>query len=148
MTWETRATWASSRATWLALAGSIWPRLARSGCPARLARATWLALAGSIWPRLGRFGCPARPGRPAERLGSPWLARCGLDLVANECPIDAISKKNRFGYRRSCFDAAYLDAACFVRSGTFPHASNLIHTYFRSTASAAGMLLHICIYIF
>ena len=50
---------------------------------------TRLALAGSIWPRLARYGCPKRPaerpGRPAERPGSPWLARSALawlDLAA------------------------------------------------------------------
>ena len=30
--WHPRSTWASSRATWLALAGSICPRSARCGC--------------------------------------------------------------------------------------------------------------------
>ena len=79
------------------------------------------ALPGSIWLRLPRSGCPWCPG---------WLdlvALCApgrpswLELAANDCPIDTISKKNRFAYRRSCFDAA-----CFVRSGTFLHASNLM----------------------
>ena len=92
------------------------PWLARFGGPGRF----WLALAGSMWPRAARSGCPGRSGWLAldalGALGSPWLA--------NDCPIDAISKKNRFAFRRSCFDAA-----CFVRSGTFLHASNLAFQY-------------------
>ena len=96
------------------------PLLARSGLD-WLALAAPGALAGSIWPRLARSGCPCCPG---------WLdlaALCApgrpswLDLAANDCPIDTISKKNQFADRRSCFDAA-----CFVRSGTFLHASNLV----------------------
>ena len=114
-------------ASWLARSGSLgapsatWaPLLARSGLD-WLALAAPGALAGSICPRLARSGCPCCPG---------WLdlaALCApgrpswLDLAANDCPIDTISKKNRFAYRRSCFDAA-----CFVRSGTFRHASKLV----------------------
>ena len=41
--------------------------------------------------------------------------------VPNDCPIDTISKKNRFAYRRSRFDAA-----CFVRFATMLHASILV----------------------
>ena len=55
------ATWASSRATWLALAGSIWPRLARSGCSGCLG---WLDLAVLV-----------APGR------SCWLDQAALDAA-------------------------------------------------------------------
>ena len=104
--WSTCCASGPGRATWRALAGWIWPRLARSGCPGRpgcldsaapilgalagstwLPETPWLALAGSFWqpemPRL-RFGCPdysralwlARRG--CLRLsGLPWLARFG-----------------------------------------------------------------------
>ena len=95
---------------WLARSGLNWHDLAAPG-----------ALAVSIWPRMARSACSwhpcwidvaalCGPGRPT---GSIWLP--------NECPIDTISQKNRFAYRRSCFDAA-----CFVRSDTFLHASNLV----------------------
>ena len=95
---------------WLARSGLNWLDLAAPG-----------ALAVSIWPRMARSACSwhpcwvdlaalCGPGRPT---GSIWLP--------NECPIDTISQKNRFAYRRSCFDAA-----CFVRSDTFLHASNLV----------------------
>ena len=103
-------------APWLARSLPWAPWLARFGRPGR----SWLAQDGSIWPRVARSGCPGRSGWLAldalGALGSPWLA--------NDCPIDAISKKNRFAFRRSCFDAA-----CFVRSGTFLHASNLVSQY-------------------
>ena len=100
-------------ASWLATSLPWAPWLARFGGPGRF----WLALAGSIWPRVTRSGCPGRSGWLAlDALGAP-----GSPWLANDCPIDTISKKNRFAYRRSC-----LDAACFVRSGTFPHASNLV----------------------
>ena len=91
--------WATSRATWLALAGLDWLDL----CPWRpcwvdlASNGSVLAapgtLAGSIWPRMAPSGCPWRPR---------WLdlaALCApgrpnwLDLAANDCPIDAISKK-------------------------------------------------------
>ena len=100
-------------ASWLAASLPWAPWLARFVGPGRF----WLALAASMWPRAARSGCPGRSGWLAldaqGALGSPWLA--------NDCPIDAISKKNRFAFRRSCFDAA-----CFVRSGTFLHASNRV----------------------
>ena len=119
--WLDRAlSWAPSRRS-LGDPSATWaPLLARSGLD-WLALAAPGALAGSIWPRLARSGCPYCPG---------WLdlaALCApgrpswLDLAANDYPIDTISKKKRFAYRRSCFDAA-----CFVRSGTFLDASNLV----------------------
>ena len=122
-------------ASWLAASLPWAPRLARFGSPGRF----WLALAGSMWLRAARSGCPGRSGWLAldaqGALGSPWLA--------NDCPIDAISKKNRFAFRRSCFDAA-----CFVRSGTFLHASNLVinipsWSYPDAAAAAASA---VCIY--
>ena len=78
----------------------------------------WPRHGASCLARVARSGCPGRSGWLALDAqgvpGSPWLA--------NDCSIDTISKKkNRFAYRRSCFDAA-----CFVRSGTFLHASNLV----------------------
>ena len=97
------------------------PWLARFGGPGRF----WLALAGSIWPRMARSGCPGRSGWLAlDALGAP-----GSPWLANDCPIDTISKKNRFAFRRSCFDAA-----CFVRSGTFLHASKLVYYKAKSTS--------------
>ena len=42
-----------------------------------------------------------------------------LHLLRNN--IMELAKKNGFAYRRPC-----LDAASVVRSGTFPHASNLL----------------------
>ena len=62
-----------------ALAGSIWPRLARSGCHWR---PCWLDLAsfGSIWlpllPWLARFGC-------SVRSWAPQLARFGCRNVSS-----------------------------------------------------------------
>ena len=99
---------------WLARSGLNWLDLAAAG-----------ALAGSIWPGMARSACSWHPCRvdlaalcgPGRPTGSIWLP--------NECPIDTISQKKRFAYRRSCFDAA-----CFVRSGTFLHASNLVLEYF------------------
>ena len=111
-----RAAGRAAGQSWGALAASVepWaPWLARFGGPGRF----WLALAGSIWPRVARSGCPGRSGWLAlDALGAP-----GSPWLANDCPIDTISKKNRFAFRRSCFDAA-----CFVRSGTFLHASKLV----------------------
>ena len=102
--------------------------------PSALARPGWLDLAstGSIWlplaPLLGPSGLewldlPA----PGTLAGSIWLlcAVLGDPLARFGCPTSApstrLAKKNRFAYRRSCFDAA-----CFVRSDTFLHASNLV----------------------
>ena len=102
--------------------------------PSALARPGWLDLAstGSIWlplaPLLGPSGLewldlPA----PGTLAGSIWLlcAVLGTPLARFGCPTSApstrLAKKNRFAYRRSCFDAA-----CFVRSDTFLHASNLV----------------------
>ena len=90
-----------------ALAGSIWLRMARSGCPWR---PRWFDLAALCapgrpnWLHLAALRAPGRPG---------WV-----DLVAsecpNDCPIDTISKKKSILPAFDCFDAA-----CFVRSGTF-----------------------------
>ena len=63
-----------------------------------------VALVASIWVLCALLGAPA---------GSIWLPTTALlTRLANY----------RFAYRRSCFDAA-----CFVRSGTFLHASNLVY---------------------
>ena len=112
-----------------ALAGSIWLRMARSGCPWR---PRWFDLAALCapgrpnWLDLAALRAPGRPG---------WV-----DLVASDwpidCPIDTISKKNRFAFRRSCFDAA-----CFVRSGTFLHASNLVSKKFQHFDHPQGISL-------
>ena len=99
-------------ASWLAASLPWAPRLARFGSPGRFR----LALAGSMWPRVARSGCPGRSGWLAlDALGAP-----GSPWLANDCPIDTISKKNRFAYRRSCFDAA-----CLACSATMLHASDL-----------------------
>ena len=99
--------------------------LARPGC-------LDLASTGSIWlplaPLLGPSGleCLDLPA-PGTLAGSIWLlcAVLGDPLARFGCPTSApstrLAKKNRFAYRRSCFDAA-----CFVRSDTFLHASNLV----------------------
>ena len=49
---QSRSTWAPGLATWLALAGSICPRLAQPGCPVSPG---WLDLAALVAP--GRPGC-------------------------------------------------------------------------------------------
>ena len=103
--------------------------------PARPGRPCWLDLAsiGSLWlplaPLLARFGLDwldlAAPGALA---GSIWLlcallgAPAGSIWLPTTTPSTRLAKKKRFAYRRSCFDAA-----CFVRSGTFLHASNLVY---------------------
>ena len=112
----TRAGWddtpsALARPGWLDLAstGSIWLPvaflLARSGLD-------WLdlaapdALAGSNWPSwapwLARFGC-------SGRSWPPWLV---------------IESQKTLSFSTVC-----LDAACFVRSGSYLHASNLVYIY-------------------
>ena len=98
------------RPCWLDLAsiGSLRlplaPLLARFGL-VWLDLAAPAALAGSIWLLCALLGAPA---------GSIWLP--------TTTPSTRLAKKKRFAYRRSCFDAA-----CFVRSGTFLHASNLVN---------------------
>ena len=77
--------WAINRATWRVMAGTI------GGCVARLG-----AQDGSIWRRVARSGCLGRPD---------WL-----DLVANDCLIDTITKKNRYAY------AYRLLRCCLLRS--------------------------------
>ena len=99
-------------------AGAAWAPQARPGRPC------WLDLAsiGSLWlplaPLLARFGLVWLDlAAPAALAGSIWLlcaflgAPTGSIWLPNDCPIDTISTKHRFVYRRSCFDAA-----CFVRS--------------------------------
>ena len=114
--------------------GDLRTRAGLGDQPSALARPGRIDLAstGSIWLPLalllGRSGLEwldlAAPGAVADSI---WLLRAllgaptGSIWLPTECPIDTISKKNRFAYRRSCFDAA-----CFVRSGTFLHASNLV----------------------
>ena len=119
--------WATSQRSLGALAGSIWPRLARSGRP----WCAWLVLAGSIWLRLARSGCPGRPARvawaPSNVLaGSIWLPTLALGaqqrLAGSIClPTKAPTLS---------FSTVCLDAACLVRSGTSPHASNLVIIYY------------------
>ena len=89
-------------APWLAQSLPWAPWLARFGRPGR----SWLALAGSIWPRMTRYGCPGRSGWLALDAqgapGSPWLA--------NDCPIDTISKKKSI-----CFSTILL-RCCLLRA--------------------------------
>ena len=113
---------------------SLDPRGQLGAQPNGLARPGWLR------------PCPGRLGwldlKAPGASGSPWLVRCGLEwldlgalgalagslwtpraLLARPgwpttAPSTRLAKKNRFAFRRSCFDAA-----CFVRSGTFLHAS-------------------------
>ena len=80
--------------------------LAQSGLD-RLDLAAPGALAGSFWLLCALLGAPA---------GSIWLPTI--------TPSTRLAKKKRFAYRRSCFDTA-----CFVRSGTFLHASYLVLLY-------------------
>ena len=74
-----------------------------------------LAQSGLEWLALGALGALA------GSLWTPWalLARPGWPTTA---PSTRLAKKNRLAFRRSCFDAA-----CFVRSGTFLHASKLVY---------------------
>ena len=110
-------------------AGAAWAPRARPGRPC------WLDLAsiGSLWlplaPLLARFGLVWLDlAAPAALAGSIWLlcallgAPAGSIWLPTTTPSTRLAKKKkRFAYRRSCFDAA-----CFVRSGTFLHASKLI----------------------
>ena len=102
--------------------------------PSALARPGRLDLAstGSIWLPLASLLGPSGLDwldlpAPGTLAGSIWLlcAILGDPLARFGCPTSApsirLAKKNRFAYRRSCFDAA-----CFVRSDTFLHASNLV----------------------
>ena len=124
------------RPCWLdpALPGSIWlplaPLLARSGPPGRPG---WLDLAALVAP--GRPGWLSKAKkRLAFRLSASMLptsmlpASCDLQcfLMRTNALTIALTTRltNRFAYRRSCFDAA-----CFVRSATFRHASNLVGAY-------------------
>ena len=107
-----RATWAPGHSTWLALAGSIWLRLARSGCPGRPARAAWApsnVLAGSIW-------------LPTLALGAQQRLAGSICLPTKAPTLS--------------FSTVCLDAACLVRSGTFPHASDLVKYNFLRAARA------------
>ena len=58
----------------------------------------WLGRSGLEWLDLGALGALAGSiWTPWPLLARPgWLdqASCWLDLAANECPIDSISKKN------------------------------------------------------
>ena len=58
--WGARSTWATGRATWLALAGSIWLRWARSGCFERPFSTDLVVL-------------PLEPARP-RLAGTPWAS--------------------------------------------------------------------------
>ena len=83
--WGCAVSWATGQAPRPALAGSIRPQLARSGCPWR---PCWVHLAsngsicGLLALLLGRFGCFVRS------WASHWL-----DLAAQRVPIDTISQK-------------------------------------------------------
>ena len=88
-----------------ALAASIWLPCALLG-----------ALAASIWPRLVRSGCHGRPDwLDLPALAAPGRSGC-VELVANECPIDAMSKTKRFAYRRpaSTLPASLALQRCFM----------------------------------
>ena len=111
---------------WLDLAscgstGSIWlpdaPLLPRWGLD-WLDRAAPDALAGSIWhswtPWLVRFGC-------SDRSWSPWL------VVESQKTLS--------------FSTVCLDAACLVRSGTFPHASNLVFNQYEPASEILGITI-------
>ena len=63
--WSTCCASGPGRATWRALAGSIWPRLARSGCPGRpgcLDLSALVAPGRRGWLNLAALGALARPG--------------------------------------------------------------------------------------
>ena len=101
--------------------------------------ALWAALGAlltALGTLLGRFGVALGAlGLLLVLLGAPtgstWLPCALLGALAESiwlqanapttAPSTRLAKKNRFAFRRSCFDAA-----CFVRSGTFLHASNLV----------------------
>lgn len=92
----------------------------------------WMARSGFEWLDLGALGALA------GSLWTPWalLARPGWPTTA---PSTRLAKKDRFAFRRSCFDAA-----CFVRSGTFLHASKLVVRYtYAQCASLFTYILHI-----
>ncbi len=104
--WGCALSWATSQRSLGALAGSIWPRLARSGCPWRpgwLELALLGALAGSIWLPWSLLGA---------LTGSIWLL--------TNAPTTRLAKKT------ICLSTTCLDAACLARSATMLHASNLI----------------------
>ena len=101
--WSTCCASGPGRATWRALAGSIWPRLARSGCPGRpgcLDLSALVAPGRRGWLNLAALGALARPGwlDLAARNALACLnlldlavlntfARAAwLDLVANDSP--------------------------------------------------------------
>ena len=96
-----------------------WPHLAALRAPGR---PCWLDLAALCAPgRPGWFDLVAlrSPGRPA------WL-----DLAALRAPDrpDGSIWLQTIAPTLS-FSTARLDAACLVRSGTSPHASNLVYIY-------------------
>ena len=95
-------------ASWLAASLPWAPWLARFVGPARF----WLALAGSMWPRAARSGCPGRSGWLAldaqGTLGLPWLA--------NDCPIDAIGKKKSICFSTILLRGCLLRALWYVSS--------------------------------
>ena len=135
-------------APWLAQTGPKTPWLARFGCSVRSWAPCWLDFAArKAWPCAAkrRFRCTGAGFRrcclgcfdlAAVRSWAPWLAQFGcpgrygaghpgsVDLVANECPNDAISKK-----KTSCLLTTCRDSACLARSATMLHASNLVFTY-------------------
>ena len=131
-----RATWATSRAAWYALAGSsgsIWLRDLGTRSTWATGRTTWLALAMPIdlgdWPNDSVHpGCLDRALDALGAAGSPWLA--------NDRPIDTIGKEKSILPAFDCFDAA-----CFVRSGTFLHASKLV-LYIRPFSTVQWIPLH------
>ena len=111
---------APGRPGWLVLAAQRAP-----GGPGWLGLAVQCAPGRPGWFDLAELRAPGRPGwldlAALCAPGRPGWVDLGASECPNDCPNDAISKKNRFAYRRPC-----LDAACFVRSGTFLHASNLV----------------------
>ena len=95
-------------ASWLAASLPWAPWLARFGGPGCF----WLALAGSIWPRAARSGCPGRSGWLAlDALGAP-----GSPWLANDCPIDTISKKKSICFSTILLRCCLLRALWYVSS--------------------------------
>ena len=145
--WLVAQAWATRPATSRVLAGSIWNRVAQSGgldwldlaalcAPGRFGwldlaalaapgRPGWLDLAAQV--ALGRLGwldlaALVAPGQP-DWLELPALVPLGrtgcVDLNANECPNDAISKKNDLlidDLLRSCLPRSLCNDASCLRS--------------------------------